>query len=166
MVEPQVSNLAVAGSSPVSRSKLSSWSLGDFQRIAGEHGCRVIQVAPGDERCLANGTDSYRNHSYIAGRDIELGVYDDEELKVASFFHEIGHIKVPWEFIQSVDYRTPDVEREAWRIGFDLACNYGVTFSQKTHDWSEEQIQGHFSGWEREHAFVEKRRTHNQAVVA
>jgi hypothetical protein len=80
-------------------------------------------------------------------------------LKVASFFHELGHALMPDDFASSVEYYTPDIEKEAWRVGFEEAKKeYGVDFSQKVHDWVEKQLQTYVDGWEREHKIIDENR--------
>lgn len=141
-------------------------SFPELQAIASKYGHNVIQVIPGDEHCQANGTEEYVNHSYIAFPDIYLGIYDDEELKQASFFHELGHALIADDFAASVDYYTPTIEREIWRIGFELAKNeHGLEFSQKVHEWVEKQIQTYVEGWKREHKFVEESKCTSSSVV-
>jgi len=129
--------------------------------VANRYGLNVIKVVFGDEHCQANGTEEYLNHSYLAWPDIYLGIYDDEELKLASFFHELGHILIPDDFPASVGYYTPAIERKAWRIGFEAAkSKHKLEFSQKVHEWVEGQIQTYVKGWERERKFVEESRKH------
>lgn len=136
-------------------------SFSELQIVASKYGRNVVQVTEGDGHCQANGTESYVNKSYCCHPDIYLGIYDDEELKLASFFHELGHALIADDFAASVDYYTPTIEREVWRIGFELAKNeHGLEFSQKAHEWAEEQIQTHVEGWKREHRFVEESRKH------
>ena len=155
------------GPTPIARSIFTSWTLSDFQAVANRYVRNVIQVVLGDAHCQANGTEEYLNHSYIASPNIYLGIYDDEELKLASFFHELGHVLVPKDFAASVEYYSPDVEREAWRIGFEVAKNeHGLEFSQKAHEWAEGQIQTYVEGWEREQAFTKSRKIRSNADSA
>lgn len=110
-------------------------SLCDFRNIAETYGIReLIKVKRGDQFCLANGEESYVNKSYLIGKDtIYLGIYEDEELLTASFFHELGHIVDSKEgFVNS--------EAKAWHIGFKLAKEHGHEFSQKTYLWAIEQM--------------------------
>ena len=96
---------------------------------------KVIKVERGDERCQANGEDWYINSSYVIGcTEIQIGIYDDNELLIASFFHELGHI------VGSKNNRF-NSEEKAWEIGFQLAKEYGYTFSDKTYKWAKEQLE-------------------------
>ena len=73
--------------------------------------------------------------SYICGKEVTLGRYKDESVRLASFFHEVGHTVKPrldttgvaekfglgeWKF---------RVEKDAWDKGIVLAKKYGVIFS-------------------------------------
>lgn len=92
----------------------------------------------------------YRNCSAQAGKDyICLGVYSDPELRLLSFFHELGHC---------VDNRCsgPRVienpghpyhhfhEASAWRTGLKIATKEGVTFSRQALAWAETQLSSYF----------------------
>ena len=160
------SKVKSAGSTPAPRSTFIPWTLSDFKTVANKYGRNVVQITLGDSYCQANGTEEYLNRSYVSFPNIYLGIYDDDEFKLASFFHELGHVLVPEEFIESVKYYTPDVEREVWRLGFELAKNeYGLMFSQKVNEWVEEQINTYIKGWERERKFVENSKSTSSSVV-
>lgn len=95
-----------------------------------------VKVEKNDYLCECNGEDSYINSSYICGKDrIELGIYDDTELMIASFFHELGHItdqKVKGYY---------NSEEDAWKIGFKLAKKHGYIFSENTYKWCRQQLE-------------------------
>lgn len=103
--------------------------------IAKRYGIKkLVKVIRGDKLCKANGEENYINRSYICGNDrIELGIYEDEELMIASFFHEIGHI------VDTKDDKY-NSEEQAWVIGFELAKKHGYNFSENTYKWAEEQL--------------------------
>lgn len=105
--------------------------------ISKEYGIKeFIKVEKNDYLCKCNGECSYINSSYICGNDrIELGIYDDEELMIASFFHELGHItnqKIKGYY---------NSEEDAWIIGFELAKKHGYFFSDNTYKWCNEQLK-------------------------
>ena len=86
------------------------------------------------EYCLVNGVETYLNKSFIIGaEEIVLGIYDDNELLIASFFHELGHII-------KHENNMFNTEEQAWKIGFEVAREHGFTFSIKTHKWAYEQL--------------------------
>ena len=113
--------------------------MNELEKISKDFGIiKLVQITKGDEYCIANGEERYINSSYIAGRDeIYLGIYENKELLIASFFHEIGHTLVNF-----INYKTViDIEREAWKQGFDVAKKYGYNFSKETYEWADKQIE-------------------------
>lgn len=69
--------------------------------------------------------------------EIIIGAYSDDEIKLLSFFHELGHILTP------EPGRLPDmlaVERAAWRIGYAVAESMGITFSPRAKAWARRQL--------------------------
>jgi hypothetical protein len=110
----------------------------DYVNICKEQGVEKFnQVVKGDKFCKSNGYDNYINSSYSTFDEIWLGIYDDEELKVVSFFHELGHIKDP---IKQHDNKF-DQEKKAWDVGYELAKKYGITFTDKSKNWADEQLK-------------------------
>jgi len=79
--------------------------------------------------------------------EIFLGQYEDQELRLISFFHELGHIvstdegKVPkYEDLPYYHY----AEAVAWKRGLELAVDEGVAFSGKALEWAKEQLATYF----------------------
>jgi DNA polymerase III delta prime subunit len=110
-------------------------TVNDLKLIAEKYGIKeFVKVESGDQLCIYNGEDCYINKSYICGQArIELGIYENIELMIISFFHELGHI------VNSVgDFYNS--EEKAWKIGFKLAESYEYNFSDETHKWCEEQL--------------------------
>ena len=70
----------------------------------------------------------------IGSDEIHIGIYDDNELMIASLFHELGHV------VESKDGEC-NSEIQAWLIGFKLAKKYGYNFSEKVYLWAVEQLQ-------------------------
>lgn len=80
--------------------------------------------------------EDFVNKSYIIGKDtVVLGIYDNDEQKIASLFHEIGHTLVVENYEEQLNY-----EVEAWRIGIELATEYGISFSDETMSWINRQV--------------------------
>ena len=108
----------------------------DLISISKKYGIKKFhKIEKGDQYCIWNGEDSYINKSYICGNDeIEIGIYENDELMIASFFHELGHItdqKVKGYY---------NSEEDAWKIGFKLAKEHGYSFCDDTYKWCEEQF--------------------------
>lgn len=79
--------------------------------------------------------EDFVDRSFVVGQDIVLGFYTDKEKKKASFFHEIGHLLIENSGCQ---YQN---EKNAWKIGLELANNLGITFSSQCHKWIKEQLE-------------------------
>jgi hypothetical protein len=106
-------------------------------QLAEAYGIKSVWVVtPGDKYVVANGEETFKNKSYIVGKDeIIMGLYDDPNLFVASFFHEIGHA-----FIDKVFTNRVELERMAWVTGFQIAEKHGYKFPDYVYDWTIKQI--------------------------
>ena len=91
-----------------------------------------------------------KNHSYIAGKDVYLGKYEDEELMVISFFHEVGHTLVEWEYKERMRFSTLMIELKAWDLGIQYALDKGLLFSDNALKWGYEEAMGYVGHDERE----------------
>lgn len=81
--------------------------------------------------------DSFHNHSFIA-HDIWIGFYDNEECRIASFFHELGHM------LENKRRRTKiGIEKEAWRLGFKVAKKYKIVFSKVVKQYMKECLKSY-----------------------
>jgi len=83
--------------------------------------------------------EDYINKSYTCGNEIILGIYDDLELKLISFFHEVGHI-ASILFNEEIENKY-EQEKLAWDVGLQIAASYGVYFSEKTENWANQQLE-------------------------
>lgn len=108
--------------------------------IAFQHGIiNVTRITHEDhELCKANGIEMFKNACcIIANQEIIIGIYEDKELELISFFHEIGHTLVP----QPRRITKYQQEKEAWMLGINLAKRYNITFSQRALDWANEKLE-------------------------
>lgn len=115
----------------------------------------TILVKAGDINCKNNGIDSYINRSACYGcpPTIELGIYDDPELKLISFFHEVGHFLDPVTW-SKVGWATMyDMESSAWVYAYGIALEYGITFSDNAKSWAKVQLESYYGFEEREIGF-------------
>lgn len=120
-------------------------------KIAKQFGIRLIDVTKNTECVEANGIETYENRSFIIGRDeIQLGVYNDPELKFLSFFHEIGHILVGNKFEKDAAYNKHKIEERAWEKGYELAASYNVVFSDKAKQWAVSELNTYIEKKEEE----------------
>jgi len=130
-----------------------------IKEIAKKYGVKLHEVEPDDVHCQAMDNDTYHNASYCAGSihskttdpEIWLGFYDDEEVRLVSFFHEMGHIldDTKWE----EDLLVYDFEKIAWKKGYDLAKECNVKFSRKTKGWATRQLNT-YKNWEKKEAGI------------
>ena len=116
-----------------------------IKEIAGKYNVKLYEVQPGDKYCQANDEESYHNSSYCAGSvrskcdaELWLGFYDDEELRLISFFHEMGHMLDDTLYKEGMTVY--DFEKTAWEKGYELAKEYGIKFSRKSKGWATKQL--------------------------
>ena len=131
-----------------------------IREIAEKYGVKLYEVEQGDKFCEANGEESYHNASYCAGHiksncgasgcentaEIWLGFYDDEELKIISFFHELGHVTDDTNWGDKIPLKYTS-EKSAWDKGYEIAKEFGVKFSRKSKGWATRQLNS-YKGWE------------------
>ena len=97
----------------------------EIERLADKYGVKLVSA---EENARANG--EYRNNMASAGSTIFLNAFDDPELELAAFFHELGHIELersPY-FHQKVTFCKISQEALAWEIGFSLAMAEGYNW--------------------------------------
>lgn len=120
-----------------------------LKEIADHYKIQLVEVQSGDNLCKANGEDAYIDHSYVAGKYIELGIYSDPEKKIVSFFHEMGHILTPKRVHKRCN-TVYEIEEKAWKYGYKLAKFYGIEFNKDTKDWAKAQLESYKGYEERE----------------
>lgn len=99
--------------------------------ICNDYNINLIFITSGDKYCIANGEDIYENNSYMIGNDeLQLGMYDNEDIRLASMFHEIGHTLVENDWMETIKYNKVKIEAKAWELGFVEAEKYGFKFNQ------------------------------------
>lgn len=118
--------------------------------VAEQLDIQVIFVQDGDEHCAANGRDQYINRSVCYGRAVEIGMYDDKEIELISFFHEVGHIIDPIDWSKVEGATKWHQEASAWRLAFRLMANYEVDLTDKTRLWAMEQLNSYICFEDRE----------------
>ena len=90
------------------------------------------------------------NRCMVAGYDLFVGDYDNEEFEVISFFHEHGHKLVPDQFVEQWNYNTLMIEIEAWNLGIEFARQRGYIFSDDAIKWAYMQAMTYVGHDERE----------------
>jgi len=113
-------------------------------KIAAKYDIATLHfVKIGDDWCEEDGEDRYLDESAIGGCDeIWVGIYEDDEIKLASFFHAIGYT-----LSNNVFDTVYERHQEAWRIGFEVALVEGIEFSDNAKVWAKGKLDT-FIGWE------------------
>lgn len=114
-----------------------------IKEIEKDFGVSVIDLEcnhiKAEEYKRLNGEDRYNNCSCCCGDEIILGFYNDNELKLVSLFHELGHIHWKGEsydkFIIGHDYRDFPKELHVTDIGLSIARGKGIYFSDHALSW-------------------------------
>lgn len=91
--------------------------------------------------------ENFVNRSFhIGDSTIVLGIYGNPELRIASFFHELGHL--------CLDHKSMTLHRlydcvlhfhevYAWGCGMKIAREMSVGFSKETIEWCKSQLVGY-----------------------
>jgi hypothetical protein len=117
----------------------------DYQQIASNYGITVHKVEEGDETWNTGGS-VHLNHSFCGGIDeIVIGVYEDVDWEIASFFHELGHCITTNTF--EGDYLKFHIELDAWMVGLQEAYKYGYVIQPSTLKFMIECLESYI-GWE------------------
>jgi hypothetical protein len=105
------------------------------------HGCNIKLnfVVSGDKWCAANGEETYLNSSYNTHDEIWIGIYKDDSLKLASFFHELAHCTETTANNLSKTYY--QIEKHAWKIGYELARMYNIRISKNAREWAKTRLE-------------------------
>ena len=117
----------------------------NYKEIGLKYGIKVHKVERGDECWEANGSDAYLNRSSCAGRDeIWVGVYDNKDEEIASFFHELGHcISTNLKDFHYTEYDTFHAELDAWMVGLTEAYKYKYLMKPSTLKYMVECLESY-----------------------
>lgn len=76
------------------------------------------------------------NQGGYAGNDVWLGEFEDDDLEMVAFFHEIGHV-VAGRFMKRETYMSI-LSREAlaWEVGLNFAAMFGYKW-----DYSSKELR-------------------------
>tara|TARA_R100001244_G_scaffold25113_2_gene25329 strand:+ start:5754 stop:6173 length:420 start_codon:yes stop_codon:yes gene_type:complete len=125
----------------------------DIAYIAYLHGVSVDMLED---------TQFNKNSACSAGDDwVGLGVYEDDELGLISFYHELGHCLDPRRSYPEQPYGC-FFEAEAWRCGLELASFAGVNFTPAALGWATEQLKSYYDGkeWHEDPSFFPDARSY------
>lgn len=82
--------------------------------------------------------DTLVNNSYTFGDIIVLGFYESSKLKLASFFHEIGHKLFGYDPRSITKY---EIERGCWEEGFKFAAKLGFVFDSSVDEYIDRCLE-------------------------
>jgi len=90
-----------------------------------------------------------KNHGSSAGEDIYLGEFDDPNIELVAFFHEVGHVKSK-DFLHNRTHYMSHMSKEglAWELGLTIASEKGFTwdYDSKEMKWAREQMASYVNG--------------------
>lgn len=91
-----------------------------------------------------------RNAGASAGKDIFLGEFDDADLELVSFFHELGHALLNDRVLmkRGSTMSTLSSEGTAWELGLGLAHENGYDwdYNSDTLIWARRQLRTYVDG--------------------
>ena len=84
------------------------------------------------------------NRGASAGKDIYLGEFDNEEIELVAFFHELGHV-LSNELVckRGRTFTKLSGEGLAWELGLGIAFEYGYKWDYYSYvmEWAREQFR-------------------------
>lgn len=108
-------------------------------KIAKQYGVSAIRDT---ENCK-------KNNGASAGREIFLGEFEDPQIELAAFFHELGHA-LSNELVLKRGRVMSKISGEgvAWEIGFGMAFEHGYEWDYDSHvmKWAREQLRSYIGG--------------------
>lgn len=90
-----------------------------------------------------------RNAGASAGKDIWLGEFDNEDLELISFFHELGHTLSNERVLKrGCQMSMLSGESLAWEIGLGIAYEHGYEWDyySDTMKWARRQLRSYIDG--------------------
>jgi len=89
-------------------------------------------------------TDLFDNSYIIDNEDILLGIFDDEEIRRAVLFHEIGHTLVTESYQKLVINDIQLIEFQAWVEALKIAKKYKYEFTNKVFKYILKAIHSYY----------------------
>ena len=114
-----------------------------MKKICKELGIKLHFVKKKDRWCKGNGEFMYSKTSWVSGNEIWVGMYEDFEIKVISFFHELGHILCYTQYGLNRNDCNYEEEHSAWGKGIASAFLYDIYFSKKIDSYIGNCLRSH-----------------------
>ena len=115
-----------------------------IETVCRDHGLTLVDAAVEGVSVLAERYDISEDwlvdHSYlIGGTEVVLGVYSSPDVRLAAFFHEVGH------HLETT--RTPvTVEAAAWERAWALATKHGIGWSSEVTEYIAQCLRSYEDG--------------------
>ncbi len=139
-----------------------------IQELAKEYGIDIIEMGDKEVEETGMGHDYFIDSSNVIGGQVSIGFYKDQEKKIISIFHEIGHTLIRYpEFFNSIkDGRTCKTGEEAlaWLLGIKEAHKHGFNFSDKTLEWATRNILTYTTNNMNDFLHMEKRKWQSHQI--
>lgn len=95
----------------------------------------ILRLAQKYNVSVSRSNDCDRNHGGSCGIDtIFLGEFDDPDIELVAFFHELGHLKAaetPRKYYLTIISK----EGCAWELGLDLAFENGYNWEPDSKEY-------------------------------
>ena len=87
------------------------------------------------------------NYGASAGKEIWLGNFDDPEIEIVAFFHELGHTLSSTVCKRGYTMTKLSGEGLAWELGLGIAFEYGYKWNYDSHVivWARDQLKTYCS---------------------
>ena len=95
--------------------------------------------------------DHLVNNMAVAGNEVSLGKYDNDEYELISLFHEIGHTLIDFKFQEGWNYNTLITEIKCWELGIEEAKKNGILFSDDAIQWGYSKAMSYVGNDEKQH---------------
>lgn len=110
--------------------KLINVTVNNIKRICKEYGIKETELI---------------NNAMILYNDtILLGIYDNKNLRLGAFFHELGHTQINKGFLELIDNIFILIEYQAWIEGLKIAKKYGYKFNTEIYDYILNSIHSYY----------------------
>lgn len=112
-------------------------------KLAANNGVRLTDIRAEPDYCKTANMppETFVNRSFRIGKtEIVIGKYENQELRLISFLHELGHIRTSGSDLY-------EAERRAWRWAFMRAKKLGLKFSGGTLTWCSAQLETYRRPW-------------------
>lgn len=120
-----------------------------IKKIAQDFDIKVVNITKNNiekySKKYSIDKNDLKNNAYIIGDDeIILGIFQNPEIKTATFFHEIGHTLVTKHFARLINYDVMLIEYQAWIEGLRVAKKYNYTFSNNVFKYILESLNSYY----------------------